>query len=68
MLLVLPAEDSPVLTRELVYTGVSRAKTQLDIWGSLDSLQRAVQKSVRRASGLGDALWERVAYKPSPGL
>lgn len=68
VLLVLPAEDSPVLTRELVYTGVSRAKTQLDIWGSLDSLQRTVQKSVRRASGLGDALWERVAYKPSPGL
>ena len=31
VLLVLPQDDSPVLTRELLYTGITRAKQQLTL-------------------------------------
>jgi exodeoxyribonuclease V alpha subunit len=56
VLLVLPKEDSPVLTRELIYTGITRARTALAIWGDPTILLAAVQKSVKRASGLGARL------------
>jgi exodeoxyribonuclease V alpha subunit len=44
------------MTRELVYTAVTRAKTGLEIWGNQDSFLRAVRKPVQRASGLGAKL------------
>ncbi|NJN46360.1 MAG: ATP-binding domain-containing protein, partial [Candidatus Competibacteraceae bacterium] len=58
VVLVLPNEDSPVLTRELIYTGITRARVALDIWGDQKVLLTAVQKSVVRASGLGARLLE----------
>jgi len=50
--LVLPPADSPLLTRELVYTGLTRAKQHVRIIGSRDALLAAVQRPVVRASGL----------------
>ncbi|MEE4376423.1 MAG: exodeoxyribonuclease V subunit alpha [Candidatus Competibacteraceae bacterium] len=58
VLLVLPHEDSPVLTRELIYTGITRARVALEIRGDQKVLLTAVQKSVVRASGLGARLLE----------
>ena len=52
VLLVLPAEDSPVLSRELLYTAVTRARERLSLWGSPALLGRAVTRSGQRASGL----------------
>jgi exodeoxyribonuclease V alpha subunit len=46
-----------VLTRELLYTGASRAKEALEVWGSDDVVAAAVAQSVSRASGLAEALW-----------
>jgi len=57
VLLVLPDGENPVLTRELVYTGITRAKKSLYLWSSEDSFRSAVAKRVRRSSGLGRALW-----------
>jgi len=55
--LVFPEKDYPVLTRELVYTGITRARKSVLIWGSEHVLKAAVSRRIKRASGLRDALW-----------
>jgi exodeoxyribonuclease V alpha subunit len=50
--LVLPPLDSPLLTRELLYTGLTRAKEFVRIIGSRDALAAAVRRPIVRASGL----------------
>ena len=50
--LVLPPADSPLLTRELLYTAVTRARTAVRILGSEDAVRAAVARPVVRASGL----------------
>ncbi len=57
VLLVLPGEPSPVLTRELIYTGITRARQHLTLWGNRAVLSAAVARRTHRASGLGEALW-----------
>jgi exodeoxyribonuclease V alpha subunit len=57
VLLVLPDMDVPLLTRELIYTGLTRAKSFVEIWGREEILREAVSRRVARASGLSDALW-----------
>lgn len=53
----LPAVGSPILTRELLYTALTRAKDQLTIVGSEASLRAAIGRPIARASGLRDRLW-----------
>ncbi len=55
--LVFPDKDYPVLTRELVYTGITRARKNVLIWGNERVLRAAVSRSIKRTSGLRDALW-----------
>lgn len=55
--LVLPDSDSPVLGRELVYTGITRAKSSVAIWSPREVLAMAIGRRVERSSGLRDALW-----------
>jgi exodeoxyribonuclease V alpha subunit len=50
--LALPPEPSPVLTRELVYTGVTRARSHFTLLAAPDILGYAVSRKTRRASGL----------------
>jgi exodeoxyribonuclease V alpha subunit len=50
--LVLPPEGSPLLTRELVYTAVTRAKEHVRIVGTKAALVSAIQRPIQRASGL----------------
>jgi exodeoxyribonuclease V alpha subunit len=57
VLLILPDRDSPVLTRELVYTAVTRAKRSAEIWGKEDVFRAALERCTVRKSGLRDALW-----------
>jgi exodeoxyribonuclease V alpha subunit len=54
---VLPEPDSPLLTRELLYTAVTRAREQLIVAGSEAAIRAAVARPVARASGLGRRLW-----------
>ena len=53
----LPTVDSPILTRELLYTAVTRAKDEVTLVGSEEIIRLAVDRPVARASGLSDRLW-----------
>ena len=57
LLLLLPGNDSEGLTRELIYTGLTRAKSAVEIWGSQEVFISAVSRRVERTSGLREALW-----------
>ncbi len=57
VVLVLPDLDVPLLTRELLYTAVTRARRRVEIWGRRDILEKAVSRRIRRVSGLRQALW-----------
>jgi exodeoxyribonuclease V alpha subunit len=50
--LILPEKDSPLLTRELIYTAITRAKQRLALYGALDVLRTAVSRPTIRHSGL----------------
>ncbi|WP_413450964.1 exodeoxyribonuclease V subunit alpha [Georgenia phoenicis] len=50
--LVLPPAASPLLTRELLYTAVTRAREHVRVVGTAAAVRRAVDTPVRRASGL----------------
>ncbi|WP_276800613.1 exodeoxyribonuclease V subunit alpha [Cellulomonas iranensis] len=49
---VLPPASSPLLTRELLYTAITRAREHVRVVGSGDAVRAAVERPVRRASGL----------------
>jgi exodeoxyribonuclease V alpha subunit len=53
---LLPAVDSRLLTRELLYTAVTRARSELILVGTEEAVRHAVARPVARASGLGDRL------------
>lgn len=53
---LLPAEDSRLLSRELFYTAVTRAKTRVRIVGSEPAVRAAIGRRVVRASGLRQRL------------
>ncbi|WP_240222728.1 exodeoxyribonuclease V subunit alpha [Rheinheimera hassiensis] len=51
--LVLPADNSPLLSRELLYTGITRAKQQFTLLCTNPALlQQAIARRVARSSGL----------------
>jgi exodeoxyribonuclease V alpha subunit len=54
---VLPPPESRILSRELLYTAVTRAQRTLILAGSEASIRAAVARPVARASGLGARLW-----------
>jgi exodeoxyribonuclease V alpha subunit len=58
VLLVLPESDARVLTRELLYTGVTRARKRVELWAGEAALRAALSRRIERASGLRDALWK----------
>ena len=49
---VMPPPNSPLLTRELLYTAVTRARRNVLLIGSEEAIRRAVQRPANRASGL----------------
>ena len=60
VLMVLPDREAPVLTRELLYTGVTRAKSRLSWWVPNSAvLFSAVGQRVTRSGGLADGLFHR---------
>lgn len=56
---ILPDADSAVLTRELLYTAVTRARSSVTIWGQEQVLEKALSRQIIRRSGLREALWGR---------
>jgi exodeoxyribonuclease V alpha subunit len=55
-IVVLPARKSLLLTRELLFTGVTRAAKQVTVIGSEEVIRAGVERKVRRATGLADRL------------
>ncbi|WP_052314022.1 exodeoxyribonuclease V subunit alpha [Nocardia thailandica] len=49
---VLPEPESTLLTRELLYTAITRARTHVRVIGTEESIRAAVGRRVLRASGL----------------
>ena len=63
---LLPGPDSPILTRELLYTAVTRAQRKLFVAGTEESVRAAVSRPIARASGLRRALWGEADRPTSP--
>ena len=61
--MVLPTEVNPVLSRELVFTGVTRAKKELAVFADEKIWKTAIRQTVRRQSGLGKLLEELSSQK-----
>ena len=55
---VLAGRESPIQTRELVYTAVTRASQRVSWVGGADELGQALRRPVGRISGLGQLLWD----------
>ncbi len=76
VLLVLPEHDSPVLSRELLYTAVTRVKESVDhasgqaspgflcVVGSESVVRAAIDRCIHRASGLSEGIEQRVSFWP----
>ena len=54
---LLPAVSSRLLTRELLYTAVTRAREELILVATEEAVRAAVARPVARASGLRERLW-----------
>ena len=53
VLLVLPEDETNrLLTREMLYTGITRARNRLILYGSESVLKAALEKTIERQSGL----------------
>ena len=56
MSVVLPEAPSPLLTRPLLYTAITRAQDWVQIVGTEDAVVAAVRRQVLRATGLRQTL------------
>jgi len=57
-LVILPERDAPVLTRELVYTGITRVRETVEVWASEEILRQTIGRKIERSSGLRERLWK----------
>ena len=57
--LMLPDADLPLLSRELVYTAVTRVRRSITVVGRRELLEQAVARPLERASGLGERIQAR---------
>lgn len=58
VVVVLPREASPLLSRELLYTAVTRARSRVTVVASEAAIRTAVARRAQRASGLEARLWD----------
>ncbi|HCN09272.1 MAG TPA: exodeoxyribonuclease V subunit alpha [Lentisphaeria bacterium] len=59
VLLVLPGTPSPVVTKELLYTGITRVSRAVHIWSAESTLRQAIITPTQRDTGLRDELLEK---------
>jgi exodeoxyribonuclease V alpha subunit len=52
-----PERESPILTKELLYTAIPRARQHVTVIGSAAVLRATVTARLQRASGLQEMLW-----------
>ncbi|CAN5411537.1 exodeoxyribonuclease V subunit alpha [soil metagenome] len=56
VVVLLPPPDSRLLTRQLLYTAITRAREKVVVVGSADDVRAAVDRRARRATGLAERL------------
>jgi exodeoxyribonuclease V alpha subunit len=56
---LLPPDDSRLLTRELFYTALTRAEEKVTVVATHDAVRLAVERPAHRASGLAERLAHR---------
>ncbi|NTU94737.1 MAG: ATP-binding domain-containing protein, partial [Bacteroidales bacterium] len=56
VLMVLPPKDNTLLTKELIYTGITRAKQSVEIWSNEPVFSAVVKRRTERRSGLRESL------------
>ena len=61
VVLLIPDEPHPLVSREMIYTAVTRARTHAEVWGTEESLLAGLGRATERFSGLGEALWGDIA-------
>jgi exodeoxyribonuclease V alpha subunit len=61
VLFILPNRENRVVTRELLYTGLTRARDGLELWHQEAALRAAIESPTTRTSGLRDALSPKTA-------
>ena len=53
VLLILPEDETHrLLTREIIYTGITRARNRLILYGAASVMKAALEKTTERQSGL----------------
>ena len=57
VLLAFPNNEIEFYTRELIYTGITRAKKSAIILGDVDCLKNMISKSVKRVSGIKERIY-----------
>ena len=57
VVLILPDKDYPLLTRELLYTAITRTREKISIWAPENVVRATVNRRIQRTSGLRDMLW-----------
>jgi exodeoxyribonuclease V alpha subunit len=62
---LLPDSASPILTRELLYTAVTRARRGLILVGTPETVRAAIERPIARASGLRRWLWDAERSLPA---
>ncbi len=62
VLLALPEPVAPVMTRELLYTAVTRARTRVTLVGTARAVLETVSRRVERSSGLRQGLWGATSH------
>lgn len=56
---LLPDQASPIVSRELLYTAVTRARQSVTVHATREVIRQAIARRIERASGLRDLLWGR---------
>lgn len=61
ILVLLPRTESPVLTKELIYTAITRPREELTLWSDRETFVEAACRRVRRFTGLRTQIDERTS-------
>ncbi|WP_234571742.1 exodeoxyribonuclease V subunit alpha [Rhodohalobacter sp. 614A] len=56
--LLLPQADTPILTKELIYTAITRARKEFSLYGDLDLFEQGIKRETLRFTGLKELLYK----------
>jgi len=65
VVVILPREDSPLATRELLYTAITRARHDVYVWGAATTIKAALTEKTRRCTLLEASLATAAGLPPA---